>query len=159
MSDLPITGILLRRATPEEWPIVETLLTGAKLPLSGARDHFDDFILATTDRIIGCIGLERYGEAGLLRSLVVASPYRGKGTGRELVEACLDHARASGVTTVVLLTETAEQFFQNLGFARVDRGEVPKSVHASAEFQGACPSSAVAMQRRLVPGSPHQPTP
>jgi N-acetylglutamate synthase-like GNAT family acetyltransferase len=33
-----------------------------------------------------------------------------------LTAACIDAARASGVTTLVLLTETAKEFFQQFEF-------------------------------------------
>jgi amino-acid N-acetyltransferase len=141
--------ITLRRATPNDWPIVEAMLGGEGLPLAGARDHFDDFIVADSAGIVGCVGLERYGDAALLRSLAVSSQQRGSGIGRALVDACVDHARSTGARALVLLTETAEPFFARLGFARVDRADVPPAVHASVEFREACPASAVAMMRDL----------
>jgi hypothetical protein len=36
-----------------------------------------------------------------------------------------------------------------MGFRRVDRKDVPPGVRASVEFAGACPVSAVCMQKRL----------
>ena len=137
----------MRRAAVSDWPAIEALLRESGLPVTGARDNLDDFIVAGPDQVLGCVGLERYGSTGLLRSLAVSPAERGNGVGRALVDACLSHARASGITTLVLLTETAEPFFARLGFRRVDRTEVPDAVRASAEFRGACPASAVAMLR------------
>jgi phosphinothricin acetyltransferase len=152
MSDRAATAVSLRPARPEDWPGIQELLQSESLPLAGVPDHLDDFIVATADRIVGCIGLERYGHAGLLRSLAVTSGKRGEGVGRALVEACVEFARSAGVDTLVLLTETAERYFERQGFARVDRARVPAAVHASAEFRGACPASAVAMTR-VVPAA------
>lgn len=145
----PISPARVFRAAGSDWPAIETLLRESGLPVTGARDHLDDFLVVGLDQILGCVGLERFGSTGLLRSLAVSAGQRGNGLGRALVDACLSHARASSITTLVLLTETAESFFSRLGFRRVDRSEVPDAVRASAEFRGACPASAVAMVRTL----------
>ena len=52
----------------------------------------------------------------------------------------------NGITTVVLLTTTAEDYFPRFGFERTDRSVVPEEVRESAEFRGACPASATVMQ-------------
>jgi L-amino acid N-acyltransferase YncA len=146
---VPVT---IRRAVPDDWPSVESILARAKLPVAGARDHFDNFMIAERDRVIvGCIGMERYGSAGLVRSLAVQPEHRDAGIGRRLVEASLAHARVSGVQTMALLTETAEPYWERFGFSRVDRAMLPAGVFASAEFKGACPTTAIAMSCDLSP--------
>ena len=126
---------------------ITALLDQHRLPLAGARDHVADFLVATEDaRVIGVAGLERYGDTALLRSVAVSSP--GAGLGTRLVQAVLEYANQTGVDTVVLLTTTAAEFFPRFGFTTVTREDVPAAVHASAEFQGACPVSATVM--RLV---------
>ena len=71
--------------------------------------------------------------------------------GEALVERCLQAARASGITTVVLLTTTAERYFPRFGFETIDRTAVPDAVRDSAEFRGACPASATVMRILLSP--------
>jgi amino-acid N-acetyltransferase len=93
--------------------------------------------------------VERYGAAGLLRSVAVTASERGKGTGAALVERCLTDARRSGIETMILLTTTADHYFPRFGFEVVDRAVVPEAVRESAEFRGACPASATVMQARL----------
>ena len=140
----------IRAATVADWPSVSALLSEAKLPLVGVREHFHEFLVATEGEVVvGCVGLEHYGTSALLRSLVVAPAHRASGIGAALADACVERARASGVTSLVLLTETAEKFFARRHFVRSDRGSVPVTVHASREFQGACPASAVVMVREL----------
>jgi amino-acid N-acetyltransferase len=58
-------------------------------------------------------------------------------------------ARASGVTELLLLTETAESWFARLGYQVIDRASVPADVARSVEFVTACADTAVAMRRRL----------
>lgn len=141
----------LRHARPNDWPAVAALLTRAGLPLDGAHAHLDDFVLAFRGtRLAGCAGLERYGQAALLRSVAVSAPERGAGVGRALVARALDHARAAGAREIVLLTETAADYFARLGFAAIAREAVPEAVRASAEFTGACPETATVMTLRLL---------
>jgi amino-acid N-acetyltransferase len=126
---------------------VSTLLVEAGLPLDGVSQHFRHFLVARAEgAIVGAVGLEPYGDRGLLRSLVVHPRHRGHGVGRMLVEHLLDRTRRQGI---ILLTETAEIFFASLGFARIGREAAGQAVQASVEFQHACPVSAVCMQKAL----------
>lgn len=103
---------------------------------------------ADGDRV-GCVGLERYGDDGLLRSLAVAEPYRGRGYGRAAVRTLQSRARDEGVDTLYLLTTTAAAFFAALGYERTERSAVPGELRESAEFGDLCPESATVMRRRL----------
>jgi amino-acid N-acetyltransferase len=146
-SSGPVTLPPIRKAAPADWPAMEALLESARLPLDGARDHLASFVIAERGgAIVGCAGVERYGDAALLRSVAVAESERSRGVGAALVERCLADARAKGLSTVLLLTTTAEQFFPRFGFEVVDRAGVPDAVRESAEFRGACPASATVMR-------------
>ncbi len=135
-----------RPATLADWPGIVDLLTGAHLPLDGAKDHVSGFILAFRgDGLVGAAALERYADAGLLRSVAVAEGERATGLGQELVRRLLDQAHAGGVTSIALLTTTAERFFPRFGFRPVTRDQVPEAVKVSVEFQGACPASSTVM--------------
>jgi len=136
-----------RQAVTDDWPAVEGLLAASRLPLEGARQHLDSFIVAEQhDRLLGCIGLEQYGDAGLLRSCAVAQTHRGTGIGALLTRALIDGARRAGVRQLVLLTTTAENYFARFGFVQISRDAIPAALQDSAEFRGACPASATAMQ-------------
>ena len=136
-------------AAPNDWDRVAALLSTSSLPLDGAQEHLINFVLAErAEAVVGCAVVERYGDAGLLRSVAVTESERGKGTGAALVGRCLEDARAAGIRTLVLLTTTAERYFPRFGFEVIDRDAVPEGVRASAEFRGACPASATVM--RLV---------
>src|SRR5688500_14903195 len=151
-SSIDTDAVTVRRAAPDDWSRVSALLTAAALPLDGASDRIGDFVVAERgDAVVGCAAVERYGSAGLLRSVAVAAAERGHGTGAALVHRCLDNASHSGVRTVVLLTTTAEQYFPRFGFAVIGREAVRDAVRASAEFQGACPASAIVMRALLQP--------
>ncbi|WP_135827212.1 GNAT family N-acetyltransferase [Halorussus ruber] len=87
--------------------------------------------------------------AGLLRSVAVEESARGAGYGTAICEQLLDRARAADLGEVFLLTTTAEEFFADLGFERVEREQVPDSIRASAEFSDLCPDSATCMRTNL----------
>ena len=145
-----LAGLRVRPARPADYPAVAGLLDAAALPTAGLSPSLADFLVAEgSDGLVGAIGLEVYGRAALLRSAVVAPAEQGRGAGTALVRRLLDHARARGVHDIYLLTNTAEDWFPRFGFGRIGREAVPAALHASAEFQGACPDSAVIMRAML----------
>lgn len=101
-------------------------------------------------RVVGGGGFEVYGEAALLRSVVVDPAFRGQGFGVELVAALLDEPPRD-VREVWLLTTTAAPFFASLGFETVALEAAPRAIGESDQFAGTCPDSATAIRRRLPP--------
>ena len=127
------------------------LLAAAGLPLAGARESFGDFIVADSGgRPVAAAGLERHGDAGLLRSVVVDPAFRGSGLGALLTERVLSRARQQHLKAVYLLTTTAAEFFPRLGFRRIARMDLPSALNESEELRGACPDTAVVMVRELT---------
>jgi amino-acid N-acetyltransferase len=138
----------IRVASAGDFAAVVRLLEAADLPRAGLKPTLPDFLVAEEGgRIVGAIGLELYGEYGLLRSAVVAEGRRATGLGTDLVESLVRRAESRGARVIYLLTTTAERFFPRFGFSAISRGEVAGPVQASEEFQGACPDSAVVMRR------------
>lgn len=147
MSELKI-----RAATGADLEAVQTLLADAALPLEGVADFFPGnyAVVERANEVVGAIGVERYGNHGLLRSAVVAGAARGGGIGSQIAEERLDWSRAQGLRDVYLLTTTAAPFFEKLGFRRIDRSTVPAEVAVAPEFASICPSSAVVMRCDLT---------
>ncbi len=141
----------LQNAAVHDLPAIEALLAAASLPtadLASARElRFR--VVREAGRVVGAIGLERFGSSGLLRSLVVAPEMRGRGLGGVLVDAVERDARSAGLDALVLLTQTAEPFFAARGYARIERAAAPEAVKTSAEFASLCPASAVTMIKPL----------
>lgn len=122
------------------------LLEANKLPTAGVKDHLEHFWLEfAEENLIGCAGLEIHGRAGLLRSVAVSTGYRSTGIGTKLIQAVLESAKTNHISSISLLTETAAEYFPRFGFQIAPRESLPESLHASAEFRGACPDSAIAM--------------
>jgi amino-acid N-acetyltransferase len=139
-------------ATTADRALVRSLLIEAGLPIADLDSAPQLTIWVVRDdagRAVAAIGLERHGDVGLLRSLVVTPGRRRHGLGRTLVRTLEEHGNVTGITQLVLLTETAETFFRRLGYAAIDRDTAPSAVAASAEFRTLCPSTAVCMTKRL----------
>jgi len=141
----------IRKAINRDLDAVEGLLSASVLPLDGVKENLSGFIVAEEGgRIIGAVGLEKFGSIALLRSAVVSNEHRGSGVGRRLVEHILERAEKDGIEELFLLTTTAEDYFPRFGFTRTTRSAVPPAVKASAEFRGACPDTALVMTRRIA---------
>lgn len=138
-------------ARPSE-PVVRRLLEAANLPTADITPHKLETFYAVEQegQVRGIVGLELYGAAGLLRSLVVTPEARTQGAGSTLVAHAERVAAERGVTALYLLTTTAEAFFGRLGYLRQARDEAPEAIRQTAEFAGLCPSASAFMVKRLL---------
>jgi amino-acid N-acetyltransferase len=143
-------SVAIVRARPADLPAVEALVSRAGLPLEGLGTAFPLCVVAWDgDAVVGTAAIERYGSAGLLRSVAVAADRRGSGIGRAVVSAAEDLGRSEGITELYLLTETAEDWFPRLGYAVVPREVAGATVGASIEFTTVCRDTGVPMHKRL----------
>ena len=143
--------VQIRKARAEDLPDILSIIDRAALPLDGVRDHLQGFLLAEDPdgTLIGSIALEVYGETALVRSAAVNPSHQRSGLGSLLLSRILEIAREIGVRRLLLLTTTAEKFFQKRGFHQIDADTVRGPVRASSEFSGACPSTATCMEMVL----------
>jgi amino-acid N-acetyltransferase len=141
----------INRSTAQDLDQVLALLGEVNLPIDGVAEHFGGFLVALDgEKIVGCVGQERYGDAALLRSLAVSPALQGIGLGWELTARLLDEARDGGVKEVVLLTTTAADFFaRHFGFAITERKQFDEVFASSVEWWLPRCSSAVCMHLRL----------
>ncbi len=127
------------------------VLIACDLPIS-------DICAASPPQFFGCrvardlvavIGLEQFQSAGLLRSLAVLPRYRGRGFAPALVSHLEAFAASHGVESLFLLTTTAEAFFMKLGYRPASRQEAPRSIQATSQFSGLCPSSSAFLSKSV----------
>ena len=138
-------------SAPSDLSAVLALLEEANLPTEGVAEHFADFLIArANERVVGCVGLEKYGSHGLLRSLAVAPDFRGQSVGRQLTSQLLVYAQANAVHAIALLTTTAADFFTlHFGFETVDRSQLNEVFAASREWNLPRCASAVCLTLTL----------
>jgi amino-acid N-acetyltransferase len=141
----------LERATLADAAAVEALPAASGLPLAGAADALALGVAARDqERVVAAAAVERFGDAGLLRSVVVAPDHRGTGLGGEIARAAEELARRDGARELYLLTETAMDWFPRLGCEGVDRDVAAAAVGASIEFTTVCRDTGVPMRRALA---------
>ena len=142
----------MRESTAVDLPAIRSLLTEAGLPTADLDSSPGLHLWVAEDggALVGVIGLEQFRSAGLLRSLVVAPHHRKRGLARRLVDTVEGQAKAADLKQLALLTETADRFFETLGYRLVDRQSVPEVVRQSAEFRTLCPLSARCMAKVIA---------
>jgi amino-acid N-acetyltransferase len=146
-----MTGTI-RSATPPEWDAIRHLIANAALPTDDLNETGCSCfkVYADGSQIKGVIALEPLAnQCAMLRSLVVSPDARGIGIGHALVESAEAQARAQKVVEIYLLTTTADRFFSQLGYHRLNRETAPDSVRAHEQFGRLCPASAVLMGKRI----------
>ena len=133
-------------AKPTDLDAVTELLHTCKLPANDLEAH--EFIVARDgNRITGCIGLELQGP--LLRSLAVDPANRNQGIAGELCSRLLSHAADQGVREIYLLTDSADRFFERIGFQKIARENAPESIRTHKQFTELCPDSAIVMRKEM----------
>jgi N-acetylglutamate synthase-like GNAT family acetyltransferase len=91
---------------------------------------------------VGFGGLELYPGDALLRSIVALPPVRRKGFGSAIVAALEEEAQLRSCRGLWLITTSAAEFFERLGYVRCDRAAVPSAISTTTEFAALCPASA-----------------
>ncbi|UCG91071.1 MAG: GNAT family N-acetyltransferase [candidate division WOR-3 bacterium] len=153
MKNLSITF-----AQAKDETCIRNLLSEADLPFLDVGEHLPNFIIARDKgQVIGAVGIERLGKVGLLRSLVIAPRHRGKGIGTILYDRILAYADLIGIKKLYLLTTTAENFFTKVGFTKIERGNIPRPIQLTKEFQSLCPETAVCMVKTIEKKVKHYP--
>jgi amino-acid N-acetyltransferase len=141
-------AITIQPARPEQLPELVQLLTKNQLPVEDLPVDLPNFWLALDgEKPVGSVGLEIYNTVGLLRSLSVDETYRNQAIARQLCDRAFDEAKKRAVSTVFLITTTADRYFQRLGFSLVDRSTVPDAIMKTSQFSSLCPSSATVMKQ------------
>ena len=111
--------IKIEIAKPKNMPALAQLLQENGM---GYTDPIEDFKLARKGEVIaGCVRIERHAEVDMIRPVVVAEAFRGKGIGRRL----LKESMAKDRPTVIAARERAIGFYKALGFTITDWETIP----------------------------------
>ncbi len=131
---------LVRKAKMDDVPTVRELIVsysqkGDMLPraLLDIYEELRDFFVYVDgdDKVLGCCALHLFwDDLAEIRSLAVGEVDKRKGIGTALVGACIEEARSLGITKVFTLTNKPG-FFENQGFQRIDRAQLPHKIWAA----------------------------
>ena len=125
---------------------LEYLLHSNYLPTEDCAEQAQNFYgIFDEDNLVAAAGLEAAANYALLRSVVVQEQYRNRGLARVLSEFLINQADSEGKKAVYLLTETAETYFEKLGFSKLNRAEVPPEIKQTRQFNSLCPDTASCM--------------
>jgi len=129
----PLTDFVIRKAAMRDiGPILE-LINGyaaksVMLPrteLEVSEDIRDFSVILRGGRFVGCGALHFYSPSiAEIRSLAVAEEVKTNGIGRRLIEALVQEAAEYSLDAVFAFTYVPG-FFGKMGFAEVERGELP----------------------------------
>lgn len=130
-------SIVVRKAEKKDLLKVQRLVARAGLREEGIEKAINDFLVVedTSENIIGTIGIERYKQHGLFRSLVLESPIWDARLSLEFLQLTLKYAEEQNIETVYLCAKSTNSLFHQLGFREVDKEDVPKSIQNSPHFQ------------------------
>jgi len=149
MEESSKTGLVISPAGISDLESVSQLLSRNNLPVADLGAHLDSILLAKYEgTLTGVVALEHHGEEALLRSLCVQEAHRCTGVGVALVSAIEAAAVALGVRELYLLTVSAAEYFDRLGFTPVSRAQIPEAIRQTEQFRTLCPASAICMRKR-----------
>jgi amino-acid N-acetyltransferase len=128
---------MIRKARMKDVKAIQKLIgeyarKGDMLPRSlseiyeNLRDYF--VYVQNGEEVIGSAAIHiMWEDLAEVRSLAVRDGNMGLGVGTQLVEACLSEAIVLGIPRVFALTYKPD-FFEKLGFVRVDKSELPQKI-------------------------------
>ncbi len=98
-------------------------------PLSELYENLRDFyVIRWGDQVVACAALHiSWLDLAEIKSVAVVEEYQRQKIGYQVVTACLEEAREIGLPTVFCLTYKPA-FFEVLGFAKVDKAQLPRKV-------------------------------
>jgi UDP-N-acetylmuramate: L-alanyl-gamma-D-glutamyl-meso-diaminopimelate ligase len=149
---LAALGDAIVPAAPADMGRITALLSELDLDHEdlGPEDSECFLTLDNEKGMVGCIGLEVFGEEAVIRGLAVKPEDRGGGYGWMLADAAIARARHRGVRRLYLVTARASDFFAaKHGFRVVELSTVSPAVAESTTFTSDRNRDSVAMRLDL----------
>jgi amino-acid N-acetyltransferase len=142
----------MKKPRKYQLPAIAGLLSESGLPTDDlAMQDLSLFLIHGSEEDVEAVGgLEKCGDTALIRSIATSAQRRDQGIARTIVGELEKLAQNSGLKELYLLTETAEGFFERLGYNKCDRSNVPQSIKESRQFSSLCPDNATIMCKRFV---------
>ncbi|MBP1934009.1 GNAT family N-acetyltransferase [Ammoniphilus resinae] len=145
-------SVIIRLATSGDLYDIVKLLAKGKLNHEGIAPHVEQFLVVEKDgEIVGTAGWEKIGQDyGLLRSLALDASVWNTKIVLDLLQILLKSAEEKAVQEVFLLTGSAVELFEWVGFRPVDWKEIPHEVKQSSHFKQAKEGLSTAMRYTQV---------
>ncbi|MFH0925611.1 MAG: N-acetyltransferase [bacterium] len=133
------TDTILRKASIKDVQQIKNLVnrfatTGKMLPLSlhEIYDYLRNFWIYEEKKeiVATCALFICWDDLAEIRSLAVLKKFWQRGIGTKLVNVALSEAKALSINKVFVLTYKTD-FFEKLGFNKIDKSDLPHKVWAS----------------------------
>lgn len=130
---------VIRKANKQDLESLQAFLSKAKLGTDGLNEETINYFLLLENpegTIRGSLGMEAFGESGLLRSLVV-TPGQADKEIFVLFEQMVQLAKEKGMKSLFLATNksVALPFFELMGFRKLGRDELPSEFFQSEHIR------------------------
>ncbi len=149
MNNTILSPFLKIAVDPKERQQAIHLLKQQYLPVEDIDEDKLLYLFLDGDKVIGTAGLEIFEDCALLRSISIVKDEQGKGLGKMINRQAEHYAKEAGINCLYLLTTTAKDFFEKQGYCVINREDTPAAVKQTAEFTSLCPTTAVAMKKRI----------
>ncbi len=139
-----------REAKESDIQCIRELLYSSGLPSSDLDGQAQKIFIAESEgKLVATGGIESFGGIALIRSIAVVPEHRKIGIANSVYQLLEEYACNSGVEELYLITESAKEYFQKLGFSEQERKTVPCLIKQTSQFSKLCPSSATVMSKAL----------
>lgn len=125
----------IRKARAADWSAILHLQSSQNRPMRRDSKASEYFVVFVDKELVGSAAVRCNCGIGYLYGLVVAKPWRRKGIGHALTDACLGHLRRTGVKGVLALAMFWNiRFFRKHGFSVVRRNSFPSLNAVHGDF-------------------------
>jgi len=137
---------IIKKAVLNDIQGLISILKETNLPFNDIDLNNQQFLLAYLGKdIIASCAVEQYKKEALLKSFAVKMDLQGKGIGKEIYLKMIDYCKSNEIEDLYLLTTTAEDWFDHMGWIRVKRESLPESIKNTKEYNSICPLNAICM--------------
>jgi amino-acid N-acetyltransferase len=148
----------VRLARTGDLPAIMEMLEGAGLYAGGLDEHVQRFLVAErpdapeNERLAGMVGMEVYGQSGLLRSFVVERKAWNPDLGLAMFGAAMALAKRLQLQDLFLLSRSVHPLFLAMGFQPVEWDEAPREMRESEHFRQVRADAGTLMRLQMGEG-------
>jgi N-acetylglutamate synthase-like GNAT family acetyltransferase len=129
---------MIRMATEQDLPNLVNFLEKANLGTEGVKETVEYFLLMEDENgsLRATLGVEPFGENGLLRSLVISAGMKENEI-LALFEQILRLTKEKNISNLFLATNkhTSVPFFEMLGFSTIEEEDLPEDLYQSEHIK------------------------
>jgi N-acetylglutamate synthase-like GNAT family acetyltransferase len=129
---------MIRMATEQDLPNLVNFLEKANLGTEGVKETVEYFLLMEDENgsLRATLGVEPFGENGLLRSLVISAGMKENEI-LTLFERILRLTKEKNISNLFLATNkhTSVPFFEMLGFSTIEEENLPEDLYQSEHIK------------------------